>query len=161
MFPNSPGPVEGYSISMVQILRGSRRLAGLVVAGLLVSALSGCFPSQPGPRPASVQSDSPDPKSSNSAVPSTTAWNVPRDGGPETGAEGSVAVGTNGLPTKYTVASGDTQGEICHRFNVRWWQFTYADGSFVGTYPDLLPGEVEEIVEVPQPDNIAANNPLC
>lgn len=94
-----------------------------------------------------------------SASPTTAQWNVAHDTGPLTGATGSVATDARGIPAQYTVASGDTQGVICHRLGLRWWQLKTADGKFLGTYPELAVGEVLLIVDVPESDAIAAGNP--
>ena len=115
------------------------RFAGLALAVLL---LAGCVPqASPTPKPAPAQ-PAPEPVVETQAPtrePSIT------DSGPQAGAEGPIALNTNGTPWKYTVVEGDTADQIRYRFDL-WWDQLSRDGEKLPKYPTLYPGDVLTIV---------------
>lgn len=118
-------------------------------------------PSASSSAPAAASAPATSTSPTGTAAP-VAAWNVAHDSGPTTGAEGTVAVDSHGVPVRYVVASGDTGGGICTRLHVRWWQLT-SDGAFLGTYPDLSVGEVIDVVDVPESaaGDVQSSNALC
>ena len=130
--------------------------------GVALVGCSGPHPTVTGTPVAAVASADP---SSAAPIPTEAPWNTPQDSGPTDGATGSVRTDGSGTPVGYTVAAGDTQGAVCTRLGVRWWQLKGPDGAFLGTYPELQIGEKLTIVDVPESEALAAgqsdNNALC
>lgn len=140
----------------------------VLAASLAISLASCTTPSDPpGPVQSDAVSTSPATTSSQAHTPAATptpaaAFTVAHDRGPASGATGTVVTNAAGVPVTYTVASGDTQGDICHRLGVRWWQLM-SGGQFLGTYPTLTVGEVIDIVDVPESaaGDTSSDNALC
>ncbi|AMM20433.1 hypothetical protein AX769_10070 [Frondihabitans sp. PAMC 28766] len=140
-----------------------------VVAASLALALASCstHSDPPGPVRSDAVSISTPTTPSQVRTPAATptpapSFDVAHDRGPASGATGTVVTNAEGVPTSYTVASGDTQGDICHRLGVRWWQLK-SGGQFLGTYPDLTVGEVIDVVDMPESaaGDVSSNNALC
>ena len=146
-----------------------------LVATLLAISVAGCTATSTSTststKSSATQNSSPvtptSPADSTAANPTpasspTPAWNVAKDTGPASGANGKVTDNEEGSPVQYVVAGGDTGGGICARLHVRWWQLK-SGADFLGTYPELRVGEVIDIVDVPESaaGDVESSNALC
>ena len=78
----------------------------------------------------------------NATVQPKSSSTTPRDSGPATQATGQVTSNASGIPTQYTVASGDIPQAICARLGIGWWQLEDSQGQELGFYPTIYPGQI-------------------